>query len=205
MIARPGKSPRWSWLLGLCLLLGGCVGHSPQARFYQLSALADGPAVATGLPSGSTIAVGPVRLPDSLDRPQLVSRSGDNELRLAEYHRWAGSLRQEVTRVVGENLARLLPMARIEPYPWHHGNLVRYQVEVTVTRLDGVLGQEAALDCQWSVVSPQENRLLLTRTTSLREPVAETDHSALVAAQSRLLGRLSGEVAEAVGQIGKSP
>lgn len=205
MRARLWKSPRWTWLLGLCLLLAGCAGHSPQARFYQLSALADGPAGATELPPGSTIVVGPVRLPDALDRPQIVSRSGDNELLLAEYHRWAGSLREEATRVVGENLARLLPNSRVETFPWRRGSLVNYQVEITFTRLDGVLGQAAALDCQWSVVSPQGNRLLLTRNTSLREPVAGTDHAALVAAQSRLLGRLSGEMAGALGRIDKKP
>lgn len=195
-----------TWLVWLPLVLGlvGCwPATSPEAHFYQLSAIhAEKPA---SLPHALHLGIGPVHLPETLDRPQIVTRTGSNELLLAEYHRWGGDLREEVKRVLAEDLGQLLPGAVLENYPWRHGNLLTHQVEVTVLRFDGVLGQEAALEAQWSIWSGQGERLLLSRTTRLREPISTPDYTALVAAQSRLLGHLSMEVAEALRQIAAAP
>ena len=54
------------------------------------------------------VAVGPVAIPDYLDRPQILTRSGPSELQLAEFERWAGSLEKDVSRVLAENLSTLL-------------------------------------------------------------------------------------------------
>ncbi len=194
------------WLAWLPLVLGlaGCwPAASPEAHFYQLSAIqAEKPA---GLPRALHLGIGPVHLPDTLERPQIVTRTGNNELLLAEYHRWGGSLREEVARVLTEDLGQLLPGAVLESYPWRHGNLLTHRVEVNVLRFDGVLGQEADLEAQWSIWSGHGEKLLLSRTTRLREPISTPDYPALVAAQSRLLGRLSREVAETLRQIAASP
>jgi uncharacterized lipoprotein YmbA len=80
--------------LWICLFAwGGCASTKP-ARFYTLSPL-DG----TGERSGTVpaeqriaVAVGPIAIPDYLDRPQILTRSGPRELELSEFERWAGSL-----------------------------------------------------------------------------------------------------------------
>lgn len=57
-----------------------------------------------------TIGVGPVSIPDSLDRSQIATLSGGNEVIIAEFDRWSGSCRDEIARVMTENLSALLPI-----------------------------------------------------------------------------------------------
>ena len=66
------------WRTAFCLaagaVLGGCLGSSPPSRFYTLSTLP--PAGTGGAAPTRIIRVAPVTLPESLDRPQLVRRTG---------------------------------------------------------------------------------------------------------------------------------
>jgi hypothetical protein len=97
-------------LLAVCFVfLAGCASTAPS-KFYTLTPMkaADGPASSVTFEGGSLLAVGPVRLPDYLDRPQIMTRSEGNEIRMHETDRWAGSLEGDVSRVLIENLSVLL-------------------------------------------------------------------------------------------------
>jgi uncharacterized lipoprotein YmbA len=58
---------------------------------------------------GQTAAVGAVKLPGALDRPQIARRLGPNELEYAESERWAGPLDEMTRRVLSTDLLPLLP------------------------------------------------------------------------------------------------
>ena len=75
-------------------------------RFYLVTPL-EGAQAAAPAP-GPGVVVAAVRLPKYLERPQLVTRSGDNRLQLEEFHQWGGNLGKDLTRVLAENLSRLL-------------------------------------------------------------------------------------------------
>src|SRR6267378_3040726 len=80
----------------MSLGLAGCLGSSRPARFYTLAPLQirDGPGSTS---TDATLAIGPVEIPDSIDRPQIVTRTGANELVVAEFDRWGSSLDREIT------------------------------------------------------------------------------------------------------------
>ena len=63
----------------------------------------------TAAAQGPVIGVGPITVPKYLDRPQIVTRSGRNQLALGEFDRWAEPLQDNVLRVLAENLAFLIP------------------------------------------------------------------------------------------------
>jgi len=91
----PARRPCSGALLALLLMavLQACAGSKP-ARFYLLTAEVRG-AAAQGVELDQPrqlIAVGPVELPRYLDRPQIVTRKGPNQLELAEFDLWAESL-----------------------------------------------------------------------------------------------------------------
>jgi uncharacterized lipoprotein YmbA len=73
-------------------ILGGCLPKpSAPTKLYILSPLA-GPAVEMHNKTDEifmTIGVGPVHLPEYLDRPEIVTRINPNELKLAEFDIWA--------------------------------------------------------------------------------------------------------------------
>jgi len=86
---------RWILLIVLSLILAGCA-KTPPSRFYTLSPLSGSEAKAGAEKEDHdlTIGVGPITLPDHLDRPQIVTRESSNVIELAEFDRWAGSLKE---------------------------------------------------------------------------------------------------------------
>ncbi|MDH5298187.1 MAG: PqiC family protein, partial [Desulfobulbaceae bacterium] len=110
------------WLAPLLLsvlLLAGCVPRTDPVSYYQLSALeAERSGTATADSDKLVIGIGPVGLPEYLDRPQIVTRLTPNRLHLAHNHRWAEPLGQNIARVLGENLSPLLGTDRILLPPW---------------------------------------------------------------------------------------
>src|SRR4029077_20912698 len=83
-------------LRSLCALLTaaglgiGCFGSKPT-RFYMLSTVA--PAAGTSVASSGdsrVIAVGPVSIPDYVDRPQIVLRENANQVQISSFDNWAG-------------------------------------------------------------------------------------------------------------------
>jgi len=183
--------------ISLTLSLTGCV-NSPAPRFYVLAPLATERPVDAG--QELVIGVGPVEIPDYLDRPQIVTRSGQNELNLAEFEKWGESLKDNTTQVLAENLAVLLPSKKISTYPWKRSTPVNYQVSVKVTRFDHTEGGETVLSVRWSIHSG-EGTELLTRETRYAESPAGDSYPATVAAMNRALAQFSREVASAVNGL----
>ena len=189
--------------LGICLLVsGGCATTEPS-RFYTLSPLAiSGTETRAEAPGhGITIGVGPIKLPEHLDRPQIVTRTSRNELDLAEFDRWAGSLADDFSRVLAENLSILLSTDRVSLYPWRKSVPIEYQVVVDVTRFDGKLGGNAWLIVRWTVFGGRKKKVLFMQKSSISEPSGAQGYEVMVAAQSRALGHLSREIAEAIKTI----
>ena len=72
--------------------------QSSPTRLYTLTALAreGSPQPAGG--QGLAIGVGPVELPEYVNRPQIVTGDSGNELRRAEFEQWAEPLETNFTR-----------------------------------------------------------------------------------------------------------
>ena len=124
-------------LLTLAALLTNCARTQP-VTFYQLSAIEADQMAASAQPIGETvIGIGPVRLPEFLDRPQIVIRAGANRVQLIEGHRWAEPLAEGIPRTLRENLAAQLGTERILYYPWNQKSGVDLQILVEILRFEG--------------------------------------------------------------------
>lgn len=192
-------------LLALCLYLlvsGGCASTKPS-RFYTLSPLAISQRAAQPEPAGHGLAigVGPIGLPEHLDRPQIVTRTSRNALNLSEFHRWAGSLADDFSRVLAENLSILLSTDRVSVYPWRKSVPIEYRVVMDVTRFDGKLGGNAWLIARWTVFSGRKKKVLHMEKSRISEPSGGQGYEAMVAAQSRALAHLSRRIAEVIKAI----
>jgi uncharacterized lipoprotein YmbA len=189
--------------LWICLLgLGGCAGTKP-AKFYTLNSLS-APGERSGAVSaerGIAVAVGPVAIPDYLDRPQILTRSGPRELKLAEFDRWAGSLEQDVSRVLTENLSGLLAPDNVTVLRWGGDAYpfpAKYRVGVDMTRFEGTIGESVILAARWSVSREEDRKILSAHESIVKERVEGQDYDALVEAMSRALTGLSREIAAAI-------
>jgi uncharacterized lipoprotein YmbA len=195
---------------GLCLALPACVGSSRPARFYTLAPLdvRDGGAPAR---PDATLAVGPVEIPEYVDRNGIVTRDGEHEVVVAEFERWSSRLDGEITRCVVAALADRLRPADVAVVPWRSvagPGLPHRRVAIGISRLDGTLGHSVVLQARWAILDGRGRPgPLLARESTLREKVDGAGYDALVAAMQRALVRLGGEIADAVAttQVTSAP
>lgn len=186
------------------LILEGCVTRpSALTKFYLLSPLAISE-VEDSDKAGEifmTIGVGPVHLPEYLDRPEIVTRINPNELKLAELDIWAEPLQVNFTRVLVENISRLLSTEPVAVFLWGASPQIDFQIDIEVVRLDGDIAGKAFLIAQWSILNSANKSILFSKKSQYTESVGGTGYSALVAAQSRMIGALSLDIAEAIKSL----
>jgi uncharacterized protein len=187
--------------LGVCLLLLVGCGSSSPSRFYVLSPL-PGEGKVLSEDSCASVGMGPIRLPEYANRPQIVNHTTPDEFVLSNFDLWAEPLSDSVPRVLAENLSRLRCTKDILLFPWRPSIAPDYQVEMEVLRMDGTFGGAVSLEAWWSVSSRGEKKTRITRKTSYSEPVGGRDYTALVQAHSRALGALSREIATALKELG---
>ena len=176
--------------------LGGC-GTSPATRLYMLAPVAESRGNPVSLSDAIVIGVRSVTLPDELDRPEIVTRTGPNTVQLAEFDQWSAPLRDSVMRVIGEDLAVLLSGDRVAVYPWPPGISVDRELVVQVTRFDGQLGGRCVLHAEWQMLTRRATRSVISGRSTLHDACGP-DYAAFAAAHSRLLARLSAEIASAI-------
>ena len=185
-------------LVASLVVLGGCLGgSSPPSRFYLLSPL-PAPEAAAAAASGVAIGVGPVAIPEYLNRGQIVTRTGENQLELAEFDRWAEPLQKNLARVLVLNLSTLLSTDRVALHPWNRSTLMDYQVIVDVGRFEAGPDGAASLLARWSIVDGASREALLVRKSSFTEPIASGGYEATIASMSRALEALSRELAREI-------
>jgi uncharacterized lipoprotein YmbA len=188
--------------VGASLTVGGCA--SEPSRFYLLSAM-PGTGSAASAPSGQhgpTIGVGPVTLPRYVDRPQIAARTGPYEITLAEFDRWAEGLDANFSRVLAENLALLLPSARVVMSPWPRATPIDYQIMVDVTQFLGQVGGECLLIADWTIVKGEGEDVLASGRSRFSASAAGKDYAAIVAAMSQTVASLSQELASTIRGMG---
>lgn len=142
------------------------------------------------------IALGPITLPEMLDRPQLVLRTNEHRVAFTETHRWAGPLKTEISRVLTDNLAYLLKDRLVLPYPQQGTARADVRVSVDIQRFESILGKTATIDAVWTI--NRKNGALQTNRTYVQEAPADESYDALVAAHSRALMTVSQEIASAI-------
>ena len=185
-------------LCALTALAAGC-GSTPASRFYTLNSP---PVPAAVAPSNISVAVGPVSVPASVDRPQIVVNTGTNQVGLDEFNRWAAPLQSDISRAVAETLAALLGAARVTQFPQTLSADADFRVTIEVQRFESTLGESTMLDAVWVVRRAKDGKSETGRTR-VRETVAQNGYDALVAAHSRAVARMSQDIADVVRALGR--
>jgi len=192
----------------LFVFLAGCIsaGSSPNARFYTVRSM-DKAAVAEtfSVPEGMMIAVGPVKLADYLNRPQIVTLSKDNLLKFAEFDRWGESIDFALARVLNENLSLMLPQVNIEMFPWNLLMPIKYQVYLDVIGLDIRLDNGLVLTVQWSIMNLDAKKMEMARRFQITEDIKPDNYAGAVEALSRAYASLSAEVAQEIAALANKP
>jgi uncharacterized lipoprotein YmbA len=197
--------------LALAALTGlAACSTTPPPQFYTLSSTrqlagAGAPTEAGGRDAGvSTLLVGAIDIPQTLDRPQLVRRSGINKIDVAEYDRWAEPFDAMTRRTLAEDLAALLPRSKVLA-----STLPAVPIDQTLVVEIGHFEADNAgmvtLEAQWFVLAERDPTPRLSRRATIREQAASSESEAVVAAMSKALANFAREVATALAAAPPTP
>ncbi len=192
-------------LLAFCglaiLVLTACRSGPPPAE-YILGTMPEATATsvaATGLP---LVEVKRVRLPDYLDRTDILERRG-NELVPSRTSRWSERLSVDMTRALVASLAARLPGMLVIATP-AVGRPAR-EVLVDVAAFESRADQRVVLVARWSVVDGVSRQTLSSAQTSLVEPIGGAGDRAVVTAMSHAVEDLAVQVATGIERDNRSP
>ena len=187
---------RWPLAIAMLVVLSGCAG-SPRISFYTLD-VSPPPEAANGSASRLDILLGPVTLPEIVDRPQLVLNTADNRVEIVDTSRWAQPLKGETARVLAANLAHDLGTQRVFLAGQGMAGVgeLDIRVAVDILRFESRPGVEATIEALWTV-RRKEGGTLSGRSV-VREVVQGDGYDPLVAAHGRALARVSHDIAEAI-------
>ena len=176
--------------LSCLLVLAGC-GSPLKETFYTLS----GPQTPApiGTAASLSVFVGPVTVPESVDRLAMVLRTSPNQVEISDAHLWAEPLKSAIPRALAETLMRELGTPNVRAARTGAGSEMDYRVTVEVQRFDSSLEGGATLDALWTVAGKSRTR---TGRSTFTEP--GRDPAGLAAAHSRALERLGRDIAAAI-------
>ncbi len=185
-------------ICGLLVSLGitGCASNGQPVRYFTLEPIDE---LTLPPPIASVVAVGPVDVPDYLDRPQIVTRRGGNELVFDEFNRWGGPIDDEVTRLLVRHLGKALGRTQVLSYPSRLAAKWDLRVALELKRFDGRMDGDVLLLVNWSLLDEALGERLVTRQGEYAtSSEAGGGYPAYVEALSRLAGELGRDIADAV-------
>lgn len=183
--------------LTILVILAGC-GQRPDPQLYVMS---PAPAPVQQAAGEQVEAVLRVRVPDYLDRPQIVSRSGANELEISDTDRWAEPLSESIPRVLAENLSHALPGARVVVPQDAHGQKIRYEYLVALDAYEPDGNGSAIMRGHWQLRDNRNNKIVAEGRLDERRPLASDAASEVVAALNQNLNDASSQIAEATAPV----
>jgi uncharacterized lipoprotein YmbA len=170
---------------------------SPPTSYWVLAALPG----AAAEESRHVVGIGPFEFPAYLERSEIVTRVGDNQLRVSEFDRWGEKLGDSFAQTLARNLEVLVPGTVGVAFPWKGPTRVQYRVTGAVTQFEVVDGRAAQLEASWTFTRVSDGQTLGRGSWAHREPLESRGTDAGVAALSRALAALSREIAKPLAAL----
>jgi uncharacterized lipoprotein YmbA len=183
------------------MVLFGC-SSAPATRFYVLNPVDPGIQLAADADRKTplSIEVASLRLPQYLERPQIVTRSSAIRVELDEFQQWGGNLRKNMMRVLAQNLSQLLSTPHISISPYSPQVFPDFRIEVEVMKFEKDPDGRVRLSARWRLSGGEDRKPLTTKITDLESPAipGSPDLEPTVAAMSKLWGELSQRIGQAI-------
>ncbi len=169
-------------------ILSGC--SSKPSSFYLLNPIHTSTSTISGT-KHTIIGISGIKLAQYLQQPQIISRNTANELNLAEFHRWAEPLKDNIQSVIVNNLRGLLKQSIIINHPWNTYIKPNFTIQVIIGRFDISAHGIAILNA--SIIVRNQNNTIIKAIYNKRfnAKVASKNYNAMVMAMNRNLSNLS--------------
>jgi len=138
----------------------------------------------------------PVTLPERVDRPQIVTLTGEHSIHASDFNRWAEPLKVAVPRQLAADLAREIGSTRVRLQDQDSATEADLRIEVDVLRFEAALGDSAVVEALWTLKRkgepPRSGR------SFIRERLTADGYAALVAGLRRATAGVGRDLAAAI-------
>ncbi len=174
----------------LPLFLTSCLLRSPNAEFYNLNsdnieAISD---------KKTDITVNSVKVPDILQRPQLVVYDNKNKTEILEFQRWNEFFPDVIQTAVVRNLSAYFPKSHIAK-SYFASDLTKYNLKIEVTDFEAYKNDKVILKAWWKMTD-NNNKVIFKQHSDITIKVAGKSIDNIVIAQSTAIRDLSLSIAE---------
>jgi uncharacterized lipoprotein YmbA len=175
------------------LMFAGC-GTSPPVHYYGLDTIDIG---YTQDKEGSPVLVlGPFRMPEYLNRSQMVTRGSGAEMIVDDGSRWAEPLDDSIHRILASNLDSLLESMIVVAYPATTLLEVDYRLVGRIDRFSSGQDGQIILEVQWGATDIEGGKLVAPRRSRYESQAAVPgDPGSIALAMSDALAQFSRDIA----------
>lgn len=185
--------------LSFLLLLTGCAA-SVTPHYYTLVSAANNNPPRTVAAAPFVIRMHQVTIPEQLNQPQLVIRTGKGEIVMSDNALWASPLPEEMRNALTGQLERSLNTLEITGLTPPQDKPV-VGISVTVQQFDAWPDNYASIALTWRLsvdVGSAQERILTCRTQ--RTYTTRGDYPALINTQQALMRDVAADIAKSIRQ-----
>jgi uncharacterized lipoprotein YmbA len=183
-------------LSALVLIMFSACSSSSPVRYFSLNPI---DADFRQDPDDSVmLGLGPIRMPDYLNRSQIVTRGIDAEMHVDEFSRWSEPLTTSLLRIVSADVDNLLQGVVVVVFPYEPfvRNQVNYRLIGNINRFDADDSGQVVLEVQWGIADVDGGVVVPVRRNRYQTQTSIADDtSAVVAAMNDALAQFSRDIA----------
>ena len=181
----------------LCLTLSACGGGGNTVRYYLLDPVDTASRYEAEKPLALEIV--DLHLPQYLERFQIVSRDGENRLKLSDANQWGENLRKNLLRTLSVNLAGLLSTMDISTPLNRSASMPDYRIHVHIFKFEKDNDDRVKLVARWQLSDANEAELGMHNAV-LESPdsIEDGNYDAMVMAMQQLFSQISSRIAESI-------
>ena len=200
-------------LASALILLPGCfkLGRETQVLQQYVLGGARSAAPASADPAGGlTVGVRRLDLAPYLASPAIITRFGEHEIVVSEFHRWAEAPGESITRAVARYLADEPAIRAVDVAPWPARAAHDYLIQLHVARFEGAAPASAStgaavLSASWEILQPQGNVLARGETKYSAAGWQVADYAGLVRLLDAGLSELARELNSCLQRVAALP
>ena len=182
----------------LCLLLGACSlgGYSKNSTFYMMNSEGLSPVSQRKMYVG----IDKVRVPDLLNKPQIVIYDKDShEVEIEEFERWGEPLPYVLQNTVTNDLQQYLPQSFVKSVEFASETL-DYTVKLKINKIEAYEEDKVVLSAWWHV-EDKKGKVLYRDQATYETKVDGDEIVDIVKAQNSAVHDLSRDIAEALSNL----
>jgi len=181
----------------LMLMIAGC-GTSPAVHYFVLDTIDI--AFVKDPDNLPVLALGPLRMPEYLNRSQMVTRGSGAELVIDDVNRWAEPLDDAIHNILASNVDGLLESMIVLAYPSGALLATDYRLVGRIARFDPAQDGLIVLEVQWGVADTDGDKLVVPRRSRYESQATEPGNPGSIAhAMSDVLAQFSHDIASEIG------